>query len=103
MTARRRRQACCPRRRRDLCLRARGASAPTHQGPTMRPTTIFSPAPAAAPALSADQERMLPPRPRQFLERLVRLGLLDGAQRDSFLVGRLERLRDYATEERLGN
>jgi response regulator RpfG family c-di-GMP phosphodiesterase/serine/threonine protein kinase len=45
----------------------------------------------------------LPPAAAQFLHQVCQLGLLDVDQREAFLEERIDRLREYTSEERLGH
>jgi response regulator RpfG family c-di-GMP phosphodiesterase len=64
--------------------------------------------PLAAPKPSAcephsEHEALLPTRARQFLDRLGHLGLLERGDREDFLASRRDRLRDYSSDDKLGN
>lgn len=55
-------------------------------------------------ASDLDESRyLLPPRAKQLLDKLEKLGLLDASEREQFLVARADRLREYTSEEKLGN
>jgi hypothetical protein len=58
------------------------------------------PPPDARP--SSRSPSLLPSRSNAFLDNLVRQGLLDPGDRELFLTQRFDRLREYTTEERLG-
>ncbi len=45
---------------------------------------------------------MLPAKARQFLDRLGQIGLIGYSERGNFLSERVDRLRDYTSEEKLG-
>jgi serine/threonine protein kinase len=75
--------------------------APAHAG--QEPTMLPLAAPKPSSALFAEYEALLPARSRQFLDRLGQLGLLDRHDREVFLLARRDRLRDYASDDKLGN
>ena len=54
------------------------------------------------PELSGEQLRMLSPSCHELLRKLNQLGLLNAAEQQQFLIDRAEHLREYHTEERLG-
>lgn len=61
-----------------------------------------SPAHSGLSSLGLEEEAHLPARSRVFLDRLCQLGLLDRIDRQTFLVQRRERLRDYISDEKVG-
>lgn len=55
------------------------------------------------PGLPFAPRSLLPPAAAAFLDRLTELGLLDPADRESFLAERLDRLREYTSDQRIGH
>src|SRR5439155_5724431 len=86
----------CPAVTRELGLRRAFRLA---RGSVMTHPPAVSP---SARAAAASPPSPLEPRAADFLDRLVGLGLLTAADRATFLTERLERLRAYRNEERLG-
>jgi response regulator RpfG family c-di-GMP phosphodiesterase/serine/threonine protein kinase len=61
-----------------------------------------SPPDAARSRSRSEADALLPPKARGFLDRLGQLGLLGPSECGGFLRDRLERLREYTTDEKVG-
>jgi response regulator RpfG family c-di-GMP phosphodiesterase/tRNA A-37 threonylcarbamoyl transferase component Bud32 len=75
----------------------------------IRLATLWAHAMNLSPALvpsrlaGADRGSPLPAPAGAFLNALVEEGLIDGRDRESFIAERIDRLRDYTTEEKIGH